>query len=169
MIPTIVGGILATAGGFGAKFYNDFRERKSLRTALSAEVRSFLGMLDREKIEELFRKTLRKIGEMNRLPLFPVSFRGTYSTVFCGSASKLGFLDPCLLNKLVDYYYQIQTLLELSEIFSKNLDDISARDVQNDPKEIEEQTELLREMLTCLTEVRKVAIELVDQLDPAPN
>jgi hypothetical protein len=165
LIPTIVGGILAIAGGFLAKFYSDLRERKSLKAALAAEIRSFLNMLDREKLAELFRDTLARIKQENRLPLFPVSFRTTYSTVFSGSASKIGCLDACLLNALISYYYEVQTLVELGEIFSANLTDICSRDAQNDPEEIQEQVETLEDLIKITSEVRESAIQLVNKLD----
>lgn len=126
-------------------------------------------MLNREKLLELFRETLARIKKENRLPLFPVSFRNTYSTVFAGSASKIGSLDACLLSDLVNYYYQVQTLVELAEIFSANLTDICDRNAEQDPDEIAEQIETLEDIIKIASDARESAIKLVNNLDPPPN
>jgi hypothetical protein len=51
LIPTVVGGVLAIAGGFFAKFVQDQKGRKSLKCAFAAEIRAFLNMLEHEKRE----------------------------------------------------------------------------------------------------------------------
>jgi hypothetical protein len=136
---------------------------------LAAEIHSFLNMLEREKLPELYRDTLARIKQENRLPMFPVSFRTTYSTVFSGAASKIGFLDACLLNAVVNYYYEVQTLVELGDIFSANLTDICSRHAEDDPEEIREQVETLEEMIKITAEVRESAVQLVNRLDPPPS
>jgi lauroyl/myristoyl acyltransferase len=167
LIPTIVGGILAIAGGFLAKVYSDLREKKNLQVALAAEIRSFLNVLERENLTQFLRDTLARIEKEKRLPLFPVSFRTTYSTVFSGAASKMGYLDACLLNEVVSYYYKVQMLVEFGDVFSANLTDICNRHAEEDPEEIREQVETLEEMIKITAEVRESAIQLVNKLDPA--
>jgi len=125
-------------------------------------------VLDRQKVAQFFRDTLERIKRENRLPLFPVSFRSTYSTVFSGAASKIGILDASLLNAIVTYYYKVQTLVEYGDVLSTNLTDIHDRGAQKDPKEIQEQVETLEEMITLVAEVRETAVELVNKLDPSP-
>lgn len=136
---------------------------------MAAEIRSFLDVLDRQKVAQFFRDTLERIKRENRLPLFPVSFRSTYSTVFSGAASKIGILDACLLNAIVTYYYNVQTLVEYGDVLSANLTDIHNRGAQKDPKEIQEQVEMLEEMITLVAEVRETAVELANKLDPPPS
>jgi len=169
LISTVIGGILATAGGFLAKFYNDFRETKNLKRALAAEIRSFLDVLNRENQAQFLDDTLARIKQENRLPSFSVSFRSTYSTVFSGAASKIGYLDACLLDAVVDHYYKVQMLVESGDIFSANLTDICSRGVQDDPDEIKEQVEMLEEMIRTTAEVRESAIQLVNRLNPPPS
>jgi hypothetical protein len=169
LLPTIVGGILAIAGGFLAKFYQDFRERKSLQAALAAEIRSFLEVLDRENMAQFLREQLERIKQENRLPFIPVSFRSTYNTVFSGAASKIGYLDAGLLNAIVSYYYKVQVLVEYGDVLSANLMDIHNRHAQKDPKEIQEQVTMLEEMITVVAEIRENAVQLVNKLDPPPS
>ena len=133
---------------------------------MAAEIRSFLDVLDRESVAQFLRETLERIKQENRLPLFPVSFRTTYSTVFSGAASKIGCLDACLLNAIVTYYYKVQALVEYGDGLSANLTDIHNRHAQRNPEEIQEQVTMLEEMITVVAEVRETAVQLVNKLDP---
>jgi hypothetical protein len=108
--------------------------------------------------------TLKKIESFKRLPLFPVSVRNTFNTVFAASASKIGLLDADLLSELVSHYYRVQLLIELLDIFSANLTDIAQRDAQSDPVEIEEQTQLLRDIIDTMSQVLRSASDLADKL-----
>jgi hypothetical protein len=165
LIPTVVGGVLATAGGFLAKMLQDRKDRQSLVYGLVAEIRAFLTTLEREKLRELFDETYERIKREGRLPLFPAVFRTAYNTVFSGSAARLGQLPPCLVTDIVDYYYSVQTLVELAEIFSANLQDIATRNAQADADEVSEQLETLSEIRTLVTSVRETAINLVNRLE----
>jgi hypothetical protein len=136
---------------------------------LAAEIRSFLDVLDRQNIAQFLRETLERIKQENRLPLFPVSFRSTYSTIFAGAASKIGYLDACLANAIVTYYYKVQMLVEYGDVLSANLTDIHNRHAQRNPEEIQEQVEMLKEMITVVAEVRETAVQLVNKLDPLPS
>jgi hypothetical protein len=133
---------------------------------LAAEIRSFLELLEQEKIVQFLSETLERIKQENRLPLIPVSFRTTYSTVFCGSTSKLGYLNACLLDKIVSYYYKVQRLVEYGDVLCANLTDIHDRHAEKNPEEIQEQVMMLEEMKTVATEIRETAIKLVNQLAP---
>lgn len=133
---------------------------------MAAEIRSFLDVLDRQNLAQFLRDTLERIKRENRLPLIPVSFRTTYSMVFSGAASKIGILNACLLDAIVTYYYKVQTVVEYGDVLSANLTDIHDRGAQKDPKEIQEQVEMLEEMITVVAEVRETAVQLVNKLDP---
>jgi hypothetical protein len=165
LIPTIVGAILALAGGFLSKFVEGRKDRKSLRCALAAEIRAFLSTLEREKLGGLFDETYVRIQEENRSPLFPAVFRTAYNTVFSSSAGNLGKLEPCLVTDLVDYYYSVQTLVELTEIFSANLQEIHERKADRDADEIKEQLEMLADIRKLAVQVRETAINLANRLE----
>jgi hypothetical protein len=165
LIPTVVGGVLAIAGGFAAKFWQDHADRKSLRCALAAEIRAFLYTLEREKLRELFKDTYDRISRENRLPRFPVAVRTVYNSVFSGAAGKLGQLDASLVGDLVEYYYTVQTVVELMEIFSANLQDICDRGAETDSEEIREQLELLADIIKLTDEAREKAVDLVNRLE----
>ena len=123
-----------------------------------------------DKLPQLLDDILKKIESFKRLPLFPVSVRNTFNTVFAASASKIGLLDADLLSELVSHYYRVQLLIELLDIFSASLTDISQRDAQSDPVEIEEQTQLLRDIIDTMSRVLRSASDLADKLYSAsPN
>jgi hypothetical protein len=78
-------------------------------------------------------------------------------------------LDACLLADLVTYYYRVQTLVELTEIFSASLTDICERNAQQDSDEIAEELEALEDLIKIASDTRESAIKLVNHLDPPPS
>lgn len=78
-------------------------------------------------------------------------------------------MDACLLADLVTYYYRVQTLVELTEIFSASLTDICERNAQQDSDEIAEELEALEDLIKIASDTRESAIKLVNHLDPPPS
>lgn len=118
LVPTLVGGLLAVAGGFIATAWAGYQKKNALQRAIASEIRAIIALL-----RPAGENTRRRIVEMKTDPQkvgYPiVDFRNTYSTVFSGNAENLGLLNAELAGEIVAFYYKFQGFIEALGILSQ--------------------------------------------------
>jgi hypothetical protein len=170
---TILGAALALLGGIVTKLFTDrFIEAPGLRAAIAAEIRAVLGLIQRDNVVGAINEQIQAMENPRETIPFRVAFRSTYNIVFAANASKLNLLprwlngsfDTELVPNLVNYYYLLQTMIELSEM-------IAASDL-NRPKAIlglrvppEERFVLFKRLKIITTELQPIAQDLVNRLE----
>jgi hypothetical protein len=120
----LLGGIL---GGITAKLFTDrFIEAPGLRAAIAAEIRAVLDLIQRDNLVCALAEQITAMEHSQKIEPFRVAFRSTYNIIFTANASKLNLLprwlkrpfDTDLVPTLVNYYYLLQTMIELSEMIA---------------------------------------------------
>jgi hypothetical protein len=153
-------------------FTDHFIQAPGLRAAIAAEIRAVLGLIQRDNVVGAINEQIQAMENFRETIPFRVAFRSTYNIVFAANASKLNLLprwlngsfDTELVPNLVNYYYLLQTMIELSEM-------IAASDL-NRPKSIlglrvppEERFVLFKRLKIVTTELQPIAQDLVNRLE----
>ena len=111
LLSTLVGGLLALAGGFGGKYYSDWRLQQNLRSAFSGELRSMLATIKRQNLISELEKQLRAFEEGEVWRVASAVIPPEYNLVFKQNASKLGFLRAPLPEQIVSAYAQLSVVV----------------------------------------------------------
>ena len=173
---TVLGAALALLGGIATKLVTDrFIEAPGLRAAIGAEIRAVLGLIQRDNLLGAINEQIQAMENSRETTPFRVAFRSTYNIVFAANASKLNLLprwfdgsfDTELVPNLVNYYYLLQTMIELSEMIAA-----SDQSSVNRPKPIlglrvppEERFVFFKRLKVVTTELQPIAQDLVNRLE----
>jgi hypothetical protein len=70
LLSTLAGGAIAISGGFFAKFFSDYQERQSLKSAHAGELRANLDFLREFNRIERLRNLIRVLETLPSVPQF---------------------------------------------------------------------------------------------------
>jgi len=117
-----------------------------------------------------YREALKDVTKYHEdhgeIPPFPVAFRNTYNIVFTGCSQKLGLICPPLLRRLVQFYYEMQALVESNDMLKYCSDDCINRGLTKNPDELKFHRKLVGGMLIQTDQVLEQARDLINILDP---
>lgn len=124
IIATLVGGFLAILGGFSAKLYSDYQERRSLLSAHAGEIRALLDLVAVRAYLDVLRGHIENMRtNPGSFSFFSVRLSGReYNQVFTATAARLGMLPPPLPERLVKFHYTVQAILDDLDLISEASD-----------------------------------------------
>lgn len=109
---TILGAVLALAGGVIATRYQYRRDVRGLRFALAAELSSVTNLIWHRKYLENLREHIAAV-ELTRVPsFFQVRISKNYDVIFLGNAGRIGILHPRLTSRITIVYYRMAAIRE---------------------------------------------------------
>lgn len=164
IIAILVGGFLAILGGFAAKIYSDYQERRSLISAHAGEIRALLKLTG---VREYLDVLQGHIDKMRNAPgsfsFFTVKLTGReYNQVFVATAARLGMLPPPLPEQLVQFHYTVQAILDDLDLIAEAGDSSRGNWVSRDPRSC---LQVHESLLALMKEGRTMACELIDILE----
>jgi hypothetical protein len=121
VIGALIGGGLAIAAGVVQKFYADCVERRRLRVALAAEIRAVLGIIEEDKFILKLQDMVNHCRETGGAGFVPVEFNSHYDDIFRSAADRLALLPSPLVERLVEFHYAIQRMIETFQMHQRPL------------------------------------------------
>lgn len=121
VIGALIGGGLAIAAGIVQKIYADGVERRRLRVALAAEIRAILGIIEQDKFVAKLQAMVNHCRETGGSGFVPVEFNSHYGDIFQSAADRLALLPSALVERLVDFHYSIQRMIETFQMHQRPL------------------------------------------------
>lgn len=113
----------AFAAVIGAKLFNDWRDARSMRASLAAELRAILEAGERRQYVQTLTRFAQSLPEtpspdvsMGPFRPFIVHVRHDYRQVFSAVVGRIGLLPPRTSEAVVSAYYHAQMLLEDFEL-----------------------------------------------------
>lgn len=154
LIGTILGGLLAIAGGIAVKSFDGWRMRQSLRAAFRAETITIVEMFESRGHERLFKDLLahwKRVETGQPLVLGPIA--KPVDPVFSKNSDKIGLLGHHVAGELVRFYAIVDGLRDDIAIVAGPLDPRLSREGRI--RMIEDDLELLREAKDLAAELKR--------------
>ena len=156
LIGTILGGLLAIAGGIAVKSFDEWRVRQSLRAAFRAETISIIEMFESRGHEQLFIDLLehwKRVDTGQPVVLGPIA--KPVDPVFSKNSDKIGLLGRNVAGELVRFYAIVDGLRDDIAIVAGPLDPRVSR---------EGRIRMIEDDLRLLGEAKDLAAQLKKKL-----
>jgi hypothetical protein len=125
LLPTIVGGALAIAGGIAGTVLAPLlavrTERRAVAAALAGEIGALIDIAERRKYVAAFEAAIAANHSTGSPVGVSVSARRNYFAVFDALVSKLGLLPPDVARDTAGFYVSAKSLLEDSDDLREGL------------------------------------------------
>lgn len=112
----VLGAFLATAGGFAAKFYSYWQERRSLRSAFVGELRAILAVVERQRLIQSLEGQISDMKKSGNISIYTSRVAMSYNAIYLANARNIGILRTPLPERLVSVYNLMAATIETLEI-----------------------------------------------------
>lgn len=168
LAPTIVGGLLALLGSFGAIYlpmvFKRRNERRNLAGALAGEIASIMDLVERRQYVAHLHQLIDHVMATREPAAFYFTVRHNYFGVYQANLGSLGVLPPDLAANIACFYANCYAFLEDIETFREDWTSpvIQAQSLER----LQEMKRLLEDTLTLAARCRARAYDVAGLQEP---